>query len=114
VIVYYWASWNKDRCIGDFAVLKQLLDTYGSKGSGLELLCVNLDNTAEEANAFLLRSSAPGTHLFQPGGLDSPLATQYGIMVLPNLFLVDKEGKVVSRNTQQVGGLEEEIKKRAN
>ncbi|HEV3120128.1 MAG TPA: thioredoxin-like domain-containing protein [Gemmataceae bacterium] len=114
VIVYYWASWNKDRCIGDFAVLKQLLDTYGSKGPGLELLCVNLDNTAEEANAFLLRSSAPGTHLFQPGGLDSPLATQYGIMVLPNLFLVDKEGKVVSRNTQQVGGLEEEIKKRAN
>jgi hypothetical protein len=114
VIVYYWASWNKDRCVGDFAVLKQLLDTYGAKGAGVELVCVNLDNTAEEANAFLTRSPSPGTHLFQPGGLESPLATQYGIMVLPNLFLVDKDGKVISRNIQQVSGLEEEIKKRAN
>ena len=112
VVVYYWASWNKDRCVADFAVLKQLLDTYGSKG--LALVCVNLDNTVEEANAYLQRSPAPGIQLFQPGGLESPLATQYGVMVLPNLFLVDKDGKCLSRNIQQVSGLEEEIKKRLN
>lgn len=112
VVVYYWASWNKERSIGDFAALKLLLDTYGSKG--LALVCVNLDNTAEEANAFLQRSPAPGIHLFQPGGLESPLATQYGVMVLPNLFLVDKEGKVISRTLQQVSHLEEELKKRLN
>ena len=35
-------------------------------------------------------------------------------MVLPNLFLVDKDGKCLSRNIQQVSGLEEEIKKRLN
>jgi hypothetical protein len=111
VVVYYWASWNRDRCIGDFAVLKQLLDTYGPKG--LALVTVNLDNTAEEANAFLQRSPVPSSyHLFQPGGLESPLATQYGVMVLPNLFLVDKEGKVISRTVQQVSGLEDEVKKR--
>jgi thiol-disulfide isomerase/thioredoxin len=111
VVIYYWASWNKDRCIGDFAVLKQLLDNYAAKG--LALVTVNLDNTAEEANAFLQRTPAPGNyHLFQAGGLDSPLATQYGVMVLPNLFLVDKGGKVISRTLQQVNGLEEELKKR--
>jgi thiol-disulfide isomerase/thioredoxin len=112
VVVYYWASWNKDRCVADFAVLKQLVDAYGSKG--LALVCVNLDNTVEEANAYLQRSPAPGIQLFQPGGLESPLATQYGVMVLPNLFLVDKDGKCLSRNIQQVSGLEEEIKKRLN
>ncbi|HLN27642.1 MAG TPA: thioredoxin-like domain-containing protein [Gemmataceae bacterium] len=110
VIVYYWASWNKDRCVGDFATLRLLLDKFAAKG--LALVCVNLDNTAEEANAFLQRSPAPGFHLFQPGGLESPLATQYGVMVLPNLFLVDKDGKVVSRAIQQVGGLEDELSKR--
>jgi hypothetical protein len=98
--------------VADFAVLKQLLDTYGSKG--LALVCVNLDNTVEEANAYLQRSPAPGIQLFQPGGLESPLATQYGVMVLPNLFLVDKDGKCLTRNIQQVSGLEEEIKKRLN
>jgi hypothetical protein len=112
VVVYYWASWNKDRCVGDFATLKLLLDTYANKG--LALVCINLDNTAEEANNFLQRSPAPGVHLFQPGGLESPLATQYGVMVLPNLFLVDKQGNVISRSIQQVSSLEDELKKRLN
>jgi hypothetical protein len=111
VIVYYWASWNKERTVGDFASLKLLQNTYASRG--VELVCVNLDNSAREAQAFLQQVPSTSVQLFQPGGLDSPLATQYGVMVLPNLFLVDKEGKVISR-TIQVGNLEEELKKRTN
>jgi hypothetical protein len=88
--------------------LKLLLDKYGSKG--LELVCVNLDTSVDDATAFLKSTQAPGVQLYKEGGLESPLATQYGIMVLPNLFLVDKDGKVASR-TVQVGTLEEELKK---
>jgi thiol-disulfide isomerase/thioredoxin len=108
VAVYYWASWN-GQCVGDFAKLKLLLDTNAKQG--LELVCVNLDSSKDDATAFLKRSPVPGTHLFKDGGLDnSPLAAQYGIMVLPNLFLLDKDGKVLSR-TVQVATLEEELKK---
>jgi thiol-disulfide isomerase/thioredoxin len=112
VVVYYWASWNQ-QCAADFAKLKAALATYGPKG--VELVTVNLDNSAAEASSFLARNpGTPGVHLFQaPGGLDSPLATQYGVMVLPNLFLVDKTGKVASR-TVQIGNLEDELKKLAN
>jgi hypothetical protein len=110
VVVYYWASYiNKERSAADFAALKVLLENYATKG--LALVCINLDNTVEEANAFLQRLPAPGIHLFQAGGLESPLATQYGIMALPNLFLVDKDGKVLSRTVQQVSSLDEELKK---
>ena len=38
--------------------LKRLLDTYADKG--LELVCVNLDDTAEQATAFLERRPVPG------------------------------------------------------
>ena len=48
--------------------------------------------------------------LYQAGALESPLAVKYGILVLPNLFLVGKDGKVVSRSVQ-IGGLEDEVKK---
>jgi hypothetical protein len=106
--VYYWASWN-GQCIGDFAKLKLLLDTYGKQG--LELVCISLDAVKEDAATFLKRAQVPGTQLYKDGGMDSPLAAQYGIWVLPNLFLVDKDGKVLSR-TVQVGTLEEELKKR--
>ena len=109
VVVYYWGGWNKERCVGDFATLKLLQETYSGK---LAIVCVNLDNTANDAQAFLQRVQAPGIHLFQAGGLDSPLAVQYGIMFLPHLFLVDKDGKILSRTVQQVSSLEGELKKR--
>jgi hypothetical protein len=107
IVVYYWAGWNSNS-VGDFAKLKLLLDSYGSKG--VELVCVNLDNTAEEAKSFLQRSPAPGTHLYQAGGMEGKLGTEYGILMTPHLFLAGKDGKVLSRNLQ-ISGLEDEIKK---
>ncbi|HZT80789.1 MAG TPA: thioredoxin-like domain-containing protein [Gemmataceae bacterium] len=106
VVVYYWASWN-GQTASDFAKLKQLVDAHPGK---VEVVGVNLDSTVSDALDFLKKTPAPGTHLFQEGGLESPLATQYGIMVLPHLFLVDAQGKVVSR-TVQIANLEEEVKK---
>jgi thiol-disulfide isomerase/thioredoxin len=107
VVVYYWASWN-GQSVGDFAKLKLLLDSYGSKG--LELVTVNLDTSAEEAVSFVKKTSAPGIHLHETGGMESKLATYYGVQMLPNLFLVNKEGKVVNR-VVQVSNLEDELKK---
>ena len=103
VIAYYWASWNQ-QSVGDFARLKLLESSYAAKG--VEIVCINLDNAPPAPGS----TQAPGIQLYQPGGLDSPLATHYGIMVLPNLFLVNREGKVASR-TVQLANLEDEIKK---
>lgn len=106
VVVYYWASWNSQTA-SDFAKLKTVAEA--NKGA-VGVVLVNLDNVTEEARTFLRNTQAPGVVLHQPGGLESKLATDYGVMVLPNLFLVGKDGKVVSR-TVQVNALEDEIKK---
>jgi hypothetical protein len=107
VMVYYWASWN-GQCVGDFARLKKVLDD----NKGVALLCVNLDGKPQAALDFLKRTPAPGTHLYGAGGLEGKMATHYGIQVLPNLFLVGKDGKVLSRSVQ-VSNVEEEVKKQA-
>jgi len=107
VVVYYWASWNQ-QSIGDFARLKVLMETYAPRG--VELVCVNLDNSPPEADHVLSKTPLPGIQLYQAGGLDSALAKQYGIMVLPNMFLVGRDGKVISRSVQ-MATLEDEIKK---
>ncbi len=106
VIVYYWASWN-NQCTADFAKMKGMLDANAGK---LDLVCVNLDNGIEEARNYLHSTPAPGTHLHQDGGLESKMATDYGIQVLPTIFVVGKDGKVVNRNGQ-IANLEDEVKK---
>src|SRR5439155_10692716 len=45
VVVYYWTTGNPETT-AEFTKLKQLLDGYGSKG--VELLCINLDNSGDE------------------------------------------------------------------
>jgi hypothetical protein len=108
VVVFYWASVGGGTSASDFIKLKQVLDEYGQKG--LELVCINLDMNLAEAKTFVQRAHAPGTHLHQSGGLESKVAVEYGVMALPNLFLVGKDGKVLSR-TVQIANLEDEVKK---
>lgn len=108
VVVYYWASWN-NQCESDLNKIRdQIVKGYASKG--VELVTVNLDDNVAGAQQALQKTQVPGIHLHQPGGLDSPLAVKYGVMVLPNIFLVGKDGKVVNR-TVQMSSLEDEVKK---
>lgn len=111
VLVYYWASYGKTR-EEDFTRLKQLAEKYGPKG--LAIVTVNLDDQPEDGLALLKQVSFPAVHLVQPagdgGGLNGPLATQYGILGVPTLFLVGKDGKVLHRNLQ-MSNLEEAVQK---
>jgi hypothetical protein len=106
VVVYFWASWNQS-AIGDFNKIKVILAT---QKAGVELVCVNLDNAPADGAKFLQTNPVAGTHLHSAGGLESPLAIKYGITVLPNMFLVGPDGKVVSRSVQ-VNTLDDELKK---
>ncbi|MBI3407840.1 MAG: TlpA family protein disulfide reductase [Planctomycetes bacterium] len=111
VAVYYWAS-NVDVCERDFDTFRRLQKDYGAKG--FELVCVSLDDKAEDATKFLQRNKVQSIHLFQAAkdgvGISSPFAVQYGINGLPTLFLVGRDGKVINRSLQ-VGELEPELKK---
>jgi hypothetical protein len=107
VIVYYWASWNA-QCTKDLNNLAKVLKEF--QGKGVELVTVSLDTTAQEANMVLKSTQTPGIHLHAPGGLDSQVAINHGIMVLPQLFLVGKDGKCVSKNVS-INSIDDEVKK---
>ncbi len=109
VVVYYWASWGRD-INAELKALGELVKTYGSKG--VELVTINLDDEAAKGVAALNAAQVPGTHLHAAGGLDkSPLATAYGIQMVPHVFLIGKDGKVVNRNAQTGPVLKDEIEK---
>jgi hypothetical protein len=74
----------------------------------VDVLGVNLDARPEEATAFLSGRLAPGVQVFQQGGLEGRMARRYGLLTLPTLMLVDRDGRVASRKAE-IGNLESRV-----
>ncbi len=95
VLVHYWATWCEP-CKKDMDLLKSLQAKYAR--NGFALLGVNLDSVKEDAEQFLKTNRLPWPQLHEPGGLDSRLANELGILSLPTMILLDERGKVVNRS----------------
>ena len=95
VLIQYWATWCGP-CKDHMATLKSLVDKYGA--SKFSIIGVNLDTTLAEAKKFLAETRVSWPQIFEEGGLDGRPANQMGILTLPTMILVDKDGKVVNRN----------------
>jgi len=108
VLVYYWATWN-DQAAKEVELFNQLRTKYAK--DGFNIIGVNVDSNKADAVAFVKNNPAPWPHLFEEGGLDSRLATSLGVLTLPAMLLIDKDGTVISRN-MNTGELENELQKR--
>lgn len=106
VIIQYWAT-NCEPCIADFEQLRELQAKYQKKG--LAIVGVSLDGNKKELDAFLKKNKLPWVQVYEPGGLDSRLANEMGILSLPTMILVDRQGKVVNRNVH-IDELDKELK----
>lgn len=95
VIIHYWATLH-DQCKLDISVLKDMQTKYGK--NKVALIGVNLDSARADFDAYLQRNPLPWPQMYEPGGLDSPLANTLGILALPTMLLIDQDGKVVDRN----------------
>jgi thiol-disulfide isomerase/thioredoxin len=96
VVIHYWATWCES-CKQDMKLLRQLQAKYQS--AGLQIVGVNVDSNRNMAAQFLQDNSAPWTHLYEDGGLESSgLAKQLGVQTLPMMLLLNADGAVVSNN----------------
>ena len=77
VVIHFWATWC-ELCKQDVKVLKDMQAKYGRRG--LELIGVCLDNERDAGVSFVRSSRMNWPQLFEEGGLDGRLATQYGIL----------------------------------
>jgi peroxiredoxin/outer membrane protein assembly factor BamD (BamD/ComL family) len=95
VLVLFWATWCQP-CTEELPELRAVYQQYRSQG--FEIVGVSLDMTKDPIAPFLAQHKVPWPQIHQPGGLESPLAVQYGVFSPPVMILIDKSGKVVSRN----------------
>jgi thiol-disulfide isomerase/thioredoxin len=108
LLVVFWATWagpvKRD--------LPELAKIYEkNKAKGFEVVGVCLDNEKADLDAFLKANNVPWPQAFEPGGMEGRLATEFGIISLPTMFLVDPDGKVINRNIRTAADLDIQLDK---
>ena len=94
VLVDFWATWCGP-CVAELPNVKKYYELYHDKG--FEVVGVCLDSSREKLESFVEAREIPWVNLFEDNAAwDHPVATQYGIMAIPTVILINAEGKVVS------------------
>ena len=95
VLVHYWST-DCEPCKVDLAQIRELQAKYG--GKKVAVIGVALDGDKAKLAKFLQAKPLPWPQLHEPGGLDSRLAEEFGVLALPTMVLVGADGNVVDRN----------------
>lgn len=93
VLVVFWASWAQ-QFAQDLPVLQALQTQYG--GRGFATLGVNLDSDAKAASDFTTQNKVAWPLIHDAGGLEGALAEQFGLITVPTMMLVDRNGNVLA------------------
>jgi len=105
VLVHYWST-DCEPCKVDLAQIRELQTKYGPKK--FAVVGVALDGDNAKLAKFLQAKPLPWPQLHEPGGLDSRLAEEFGVLALPTMVLVGADGMVLDRNVS-INGLEKRL-----
>ena len=91
VLLNFWASWCPP-CRSEMPDLQKLFQRLDS--SKFQMLVVSLDRDPQAARALIKQSGYTFPVLLAPG---DKVAEHYKISAIPTTFIIDKQGRIVSR-----------------
>jgi thiol-disulfide isomerase/thioredoxin len=98
VLIDFFATWCGP-CLEEVPNLQKAYREYHDRG--FEIVSISIDEDRDALDGFLKRKKLPWIllHEKEEGG-QHPAMDYYGIEGIPAMFLVDREGKVVSLNAR--------------
>ncbi|MGL6226463.1 MAG: TlpA disulfide reductase family protein [Thermoguttaceae bacterium] len=113
VIIDFWATWCRP-CLEATKVLKELYATY--KDKGLEIIGVDVwereGTTTEEIKKFLAKEKITWAQIDDQQTVKAEmgnLAEKYNIEAVPTLFVIDRDGKLLSFDLNCFDGSLQEV-----
>ena len=99
VLVYFWSP-SVPPSLDEFKYLKLAYPSY--KAKGFEIVCIALDQDKKQVAAFVKKNKLPWINLWEKDAFvgDVCISEYYGIIALPCMALVGKDGKVFSTESR--------------
>ena len=93
VLVDFWASWCPD-CIREMPTVRKTYQKY--QGKGLSIIGISLDKDEQALANFVAKKLIPWPQYFDGKGWETELATKYAVRAIPEMWLINQQGAVVS------------------
>jgi thiol-disulfide isomerase/thioredoxin len=92
VLIDFWASWCAP-CVAEAPRIREAYEKLHSKG--FEVIGINMDEDKAAFEDVVKSKKLEWPHYFDGNGRQNYFAQQFGITLLPAMWLVDKKGKLV-------------------
>lgn len=106
VLIDFWATW----CGPCVAELPNVIAAYNKlHEKGFEIIGISLDSDKGTLTKFIKERNMAWPQYFDGKGWDNEISTRFGVSSIPAMWLVGKDGKLVSTNVR--GQLEAMVEK---
>ena len=97
VLIDFWASWCGP-CLREAPNVKRVYDKYHDKG--FEVLSVSIDENKKAWVNAIQKHQLTWLHVSSLKGWQCPVAQLYQVSGVPAMFLLDRDGRIVSTNAR--------------
>ena len=97
VLLDFWAVWC-GFSVEEMPDIKKVYDTY--KDEGFDIVGVNLDDEEAILRGYIKENDIHWRQVFDTAAGEDSLVQQYGINGVPELWLIDREGKLITHKAR--------------